>query len=153
MTTLPDQALERTPGSCYRLPRAFVFICHPPARRSAWIRHRAHTMSLRLCIVLALAASALVSCRHHYDIARVSREIVLTREHPSHPDFRLRLLSIAQDGRTVVEFPAFDTTATYEAMPGEPFHSDTSGQRDVQLVSASLEKGEARLRVFYCVPR
>jgi hypothetical protein len=108
-------------------------------------------MNLRLFIIVAVAASVLVSCRHHYAIARVSREIILTREQPTHPDYKLRLLSIAQDGRTVVEFPAFDTTVTYEAMPGERFHSGTAGQRDERLVAASPEKGEVRLRVFHCV--
>ena len=104
-------------------------------------------------IILVLVACMLTSCRHRDGIARVSREIVLTRAYPTHAEFRLRLLSIAPDGRTVVEFPMWEATVTCEAMPGDWFNSETSGKRPAQLVSSSPEKGEARLRVFYCVPR
>src|SRR6266478_124142 len=88
---------------------------------------------LRLCIILIALATISASC-HHYGIALVSRDIVLTLENPTNSDFRLRLLSIAQDGRTAVEFPVLNGTAKYEAIPGERFRSETAGQRAAQLL-------------------
>src|ERR1043166_2658952 len=149
----------RGPGHRGASARALVAIV--PSRgpglllRWGWIVkwHHVHSMNRSFCIILAVIASALVSCRYHDRTARVSQEIVLTQEHPTHPSFGLRLVSIAPSGRTAVEFSLPDTKDTFEAMPGERFHSKTAGQRDVLLVSVSPDKAEARLRVSYCISK
>lgn len=104
----------------------------------------------------ALSLVLLAGCSHfHHSFTRVSQDVVLTSEHPRSPQFTwIQLLSVEPDGHTKL---AMGSGETWEAMPGEMFHTKDEvlapGRGAYLLLSVAPERGEARIRVSHCEDR
>ena len=77
-----------------------------------------------------------------------TREVVLSRQHPQDNFLRAKLVAIAEDGTTTIQY--VETGDTLRTVPGEFFAPGPYGAQGLQLISASADKHEAHLLRTWC---
>ena len=93
-------------------------------------------------IFILILAFLLAGCVSE-TISEMSREIVLSAEHPENNFIRAKLVGIAADGTTTIR--VLPSGPELQAKVGGYFVSEEFGKHGLELVSAFAEKQEAHL--------